>query len=127
MTTSKKIYIAIIIFTLLPIIVLYFSSLDGIALWLYSWLPAFIFAILGGKFDLFLRGLILIAWTILIVSIGYEHLVKINPEDKPAVDMLSAMLTMIAGGVGGNFMAHDIIQGSKSKPEKEQSKLRRDQ
>lgn len=109
MSSKKKLALLIILIMLSPLIFLYFSILDPIALWIYAWFPGFFFVVFSKKSDLFMRGLLLIAWTVFLSAIGIEYLVKGSAENAMVVNSMITMLNMIAGGVGGNFIAHDLI------------------
>ncbi|EPE2070191.1 hypothetical protein ACSG3M_004128 [Vibrio vulnificus] len=112
----------IIFFLLSPLIVVYFSSLDTVALWIYLWMPAFLYLVLAKSHSPFIRGLVLIGWTVFISMIGTDFLIKSNPELKSTIQTIIGMLGMIAGGVGGNFMAHELIQLETAPNNKRQKK-----
>ena len=96
---------------------MYFSILNTIALWLYAWVIPFCLILFNEKIELFVRGLLIITITVFFCAIGSEVVVKKYPVYKEVVTNLSLMLTLTAGGLGGNFMSHALIkmEGKNSK------------
>lgn len=111
---AKRCALPIIGLTLFPIVVAFSSILDSYALWLYAWAIPFCFILLWKAKDLFYRGLILIAYSISLCAIGTEVVAKENPEIADAIKNVCLMITLIAGGLGGNMMSHEIIQRHKA-------------
>ena len=111
----KKAFVAIILLFSFPLLLMYFSYLNVIALWLYAWLIPFCFILFYTKIDLFVKGLLIIAVTVVICAVGTEVIIKNYPNSKDVITNLALILTLMAGGLGGNFMSHELIKRQSSK------------
>lgn len=105
----KKGLVSIGLLMFLPLILVYVSVLDSMALWLYAWVIPFCIIVFSKIGDLITKGLLVISYSVLICSIGSEFIIKEQPELEQAVINLSLMITLLAGGLGGNLMSHDLI------------------
>jgi len=115
----EKGFWAIVLIMLSPLIVWYFSILDALALWLYAWIIPTGLIVFRRKGELFGKGLFMIGYTVIICAAGSELISKQNPDMAEAVKNFTLMITLIAGGLGGNLMSHDLIASyNANKPNK---------
>lgn len=106
----KKCSFAIILFMVSPIAIMYFSSLDTVALWLYAWMIPFCIILFKDSGDLFIKGLLIIAYAVFICFFGTAYIIKAHPELKTTVESLTSLITLVSGGIGGSFMSHELIR-----------------
>lgn len=106
----KKYSLSILFFMSSPIFIMYFSSLDSVALWLYAWAIPFFLILFIKRWDLFIKGLLIIAYSVLICFFGSVSIIAEHPELKDTITTLTSLITLVSGGVGGNFMSHELIR-----------------
>ncbi|MCY9822535.1 hypothetical protein [Aeromonas media] len=106
----RKYAITLLLFMLSPIFIMYFSSLDRVALWLYAWAIPFCFILFSKKGDLFIKGLLVITYSVVICFTGSAYIIKNHPDLKDTITTLASLITLVSGGIGGNFMSHELIR-----------------
>jgi len=103
----KPVAILLLLFALSPIALLYFGSLNATALWCWAWLALFAWFTLSNS-DLDTRGLVLIIGSVFIAIAGNSLLA--GKENSDILEMLSQAFLVTGGGVGGNFLAHAMLE-----------------
>jgi hypothetical protein len=102
----KKAAVFFLLFGLSPLPLLYFSNLNGAAIWCWIWSGLWAWFV-WSKSDAFTRGLILLVGSAAL-AIGGRLLLK-GKESDDVIDMLSQVILLIGGGVGGNFISHYLM------------------
>lgn len=115
MTRNRKVIYFFLGFFAMPFLAVYLLNLSPVALWIYAWFPGLVFVMFFKNVDLSIRGSLFIAWTVIISLVGSDYLAGLYPGSEMAIRSITTMVNMIAGGVGGNFIAHDIISGEQKK------------
>ena len=125
MQTKRLVLVSIFYFVVvIPVLIYLISGFNWVGLWCVFWVPGFLFTTIYSRWSLFDRGMLLISWTVLFAAIGVELIIQYVPERKTTVEMVNLMFVMLGGGIGGSFMAHDLIHSSdknQSEPGQEES------
>lgn len=98
-----------LIFAISPIFLWYFTSQCATALWCWAWLVVWA-VFIHSKADELTRGMAFIVASVFVVFAGKYFLGK--TEHAEIIELVQNTMLLVAGGVGGNFMAAYLLRQS---------------
>lgn len=96
-----------IVFLLSPLILLYYTSINATAIWVWIWGVVW-FYFVNSKADELTRGLIFIVASVFVAVVGKTMIG--HTEQPETIEMVQNVMLLIGGGVGGNFMAAYMLK-----------------
>jgi len=109
---SRSLTLLAILVALSPLGLTHYFKLPAAGLWMWLWIVVW-FWFVNSRMGLMERGLWLVASTALIAVYGRFYLMEHELANSVILDSMSQVMLLIGGGVGGNFIAHDLMHDKR--------------